>query len=269
MGRAGAGAERRQGERLHGHHGAARSPSHRGAAEPHCPRSPRRPGGLHGRGAGSRLAAAGARAVGQREDPSRPTRLLRGGQRRGVDRAAVARGPLARRRARGGQSASAPGSAQYLPRRARIGSARERAGCAERAPFRRARAGVPGALARGDGALGARGGPAEGPAARHLPQGSVVPLRLAGDAQRWHARAQAGPAAVHGVPCRASRRASPRARQGSGALCLPGSARRRLAGATGRTAFGHAAVPPWVGARATDLFGLYDDTIARLLAVAR
>ena len=77
VGRAGAGARRRPGRRVGRHHRAAGPAPDPGQAQPDRARAQRRPGGLHRRRAGDRLAAGAAAAVGQRQGAAGAARQLR------------------------------------------------------------------------------------------------------------------------------------------------------------------------------------------------
>ena len=78
MGRAGAGAGRRQGQRLRRHHRLAGPAPHPGAAEPDRRGAQHRPAGVHRRRAGGRLAAAADPPVGQQRDPAGQAGQFRG-----------------------------------------------------------------------------------------------------------------------------------------------------------------------------------------------
>ena len=88
VGRARAGARRRQGQGLRRDHRAAGPASRRGAPEPDRARAQRRPRRRHRRGARDRLAAARAAAGRQPRDPAGQAGLLRGGAVRDAAREA-------------------------------------------------------------------------------------------------------------------------------------------------------------------------------------
>ncbi len=103
--------------------------------------------------------------------------------------------------------------------------------------------------------------PLQGPAAGRVPQGPVLPDRLARHARGRHAGAQARAAAVRGASRRAARSAQADAGEGRGALGLQRPARRPT-GSRGRRSCPSIVLPFTVGGteQAKDLFGLYDDT---------
>ena len=264
------GARRRQGQGLRRDQRAAGPASRRGEAQPHRARAQRRPRRRDRRRARGRLAAARHAAGGQPDDPARQARLLRG---RGF--VTLLDKPTRLDRAEGDVHPGGNPHIQTDPRNiARV------AGAARRAPRRarsRERRVLPRRATRRSPSAGARRS-RTGSSRRRRSRASpiVVQHKAFTYLDAWlglergrGARAQARRRADDRAPVRGARAAAAAAGEDGAARRLP--ERPRVAVAR-RAREDHAVVLPFtVGGDdgAKDLFGLFDDTIARLLKGAQ
>ncbi len=160
-------------------HALAGSAPHRGQAFPHRPRPQRRSGDRHRCRSGDRLAARRAARIRQRQGAAGPAGLLRGGAAGPHAGNPAAPRPRRRRRPSRRQSAHPDRSAQH-PESGRG------AGAAHGGTRSGQCAGLPGRhqdlrrqMARGDAALGERGGSPQGRAHPGAAQGFSLSHRLA------------------------------------------------------------------------------------------
>jgi hypothetical protein len=191
MGSADPGTRRQPGRRDLGDDGLAGPAPDPGQTQPDRPRAQRRPGGVHRRRARDRLAAAAAAAVRQRQGAAGTAGQSRRCRPGAQARDSRHRGPLARRRSRGRQSAHPDRPAQHRRRRHRAERTAAAAGSGQRGAVREAAGRLQPALAAGDGPLGREGRAAQGHGGGVAAQGLRLSVRLAGPEGSRRARRQA------------------------------------------------------------------------------
>ena len=231
----------------------------------------RRPRRRHRRRARDRLVAGAAAGIGQREDSA----AAAPGYFEATSRLQAARSAPAVDRSMGDIHPLGNPHVQLDPHNIAVVAKALTARLAQIDPRKRrllraARRGFPGALAAGDRALGGAGRAAQGRAGRRHPQGPGVSVPLARAQAARRDRAQAGRAAERRLPRGARDEARCDAAEDDPAQRLQRSEGGRLAR---RSACTRPVVllPFSVGGtpEAKDLFGLFDDTINKLLAAAK
>ena len=266
MGSSGRSAWQRPGGRDDCHQRAAGPAPDPGQAEPDRAHAQRRPRRLHRRRVGDRVAARAAATVGQREGSTRPAGQLCGGRLRAQAGSAQPGRPFPGRCARLRQSSHPDRPAQHRPG----------GRCARRPPatgrpspcqsVRSAAGRLHAKMARGDRSLDGTGGAAQGRAGRLAAQGLCLLVRLARHAGSGRARAQARRGAERFASGAGAVRIERNAGANGGVRRLPGSTAVRMAQQPRWHSCGEVAFHRRRNRGAKDLFGLFDDTLARLLA---
>ena len=263
------GGEQRQ--RLRRDQRAAGRASRRCQAEPGRACAHGRPGGRNGRGARNRLAAgAGPGVRQQRIQPGSPGYFEATSRAESAGEAGAPRS-LARRYPSAGQSARPARSAQHrdASRRRSPSACRSSIG-AHAQYYAAARQGFRYALAGRDPALGEQGRAAQGRACRRHASRPGVSVPLARTGGGRCDRAEARHAADRGLS-RPARDEALRIAAAHDHAAMRTTIRRRGTGCRSACTRPVVVLPFSVGGtpEAKDLFGLFDDTINRLLAVLK